>query len=59
MSLMRLWVTVAQWLGHTTDDRKVVDSNPSSAASKLGQVRLPHIACVFGARLFTPLVCSI
>ena len=31
----------------TTDDREVAFSNSSGEASKLEQVRLPHIACVY------------
>ena len=38
---------VAQCLELLADDREVAGSNPSGAASNLGQVRLPHIACVF------------
>ena len=32
------------------DDRVVAGSNPTGAASKLGKVCLPHIACVFRMR---------
>ena len=49
-------VCVAQRLERATDDRVVAGSNPTGAAWKLWQVRLPHIACV--SRL-KPLVPSI
>ena len=45
-----MWGTVAQWLERANDDRVVAGSNPSGAASKLGQVRILHIACVFRMR---------
>ena len=38
---------VAQWLEQLIDDQKVPGSNHAGAASKLGHVRLPHIASVF------------
>ena len=46
------WDAVAQWLDleRVTVDREVVCSDPAGAASKIGQVRLPHIACVFRRR---------
>ena len=42
--LFKFMLTVAGWLESVTDDRVVADSNPSGAASKLWQVRLPHVA---------------
>ena len=46
-NLLSLWVTAAQWLERRTGERWVMRSNPTGTASKLGQVHLPHIACVF------------
>ena len=50
---------VAQWLERTTDDRVVAGSNPTDAASKLYQIRFPHVASVFRMRYYKPSVPSI
>ena len=44
------WSAAAQWLELATDDRVVAGSNPTGAAWKLKQVRLPHLASVFRKR---------
>ena len=45
-----MWGAVGQWLEHATGDREVTGTNHSDADSKLWQVRLTHIACVFRMR---------
>ena len=42
-----MWGAVAQWLERATDNRVVAGSNPTEAAWKLWQFRLPHLASVF------------